>query len=109
MSKDINIRYGESLKLTTNITEDLEGLTSLTFYVGAGGSELPLLTSIATIDTETAVIYEESIELPIGEYYYQYTAVFDDGSIEKYPEVKSCSSTLPAFIVSDALDTVEVE
>lgn len=106
-NKDMFLKYGESLRLQTALTDDLAGLVSLTFYVGAGGEELPVLTSVATLTSTEATIFEEEVTIPVGEYKYQYTAIFTDGYVAKYPEINDCSTDLPAFIVTDSLDDVE--
>lgn len=111
-SNDIDIRYGESLRLTTTIDSDLSGLESLTFYIGEIGSVLPVESIVATIEGSTAVIFKESITLPLGTYKYQYTAIYTDGHIEKFPSITSCESDgddgLPNFTVHEALDIIEI-
>jgi hypothetical protein len=105
---NLTVAYGESLRLTTTINSDLAGLVSLTFYVGLGGNELPILTSEATVTATEAIVYEQSINIDPGVYKYQYKAIFDDGSIEKYPELTTFDNTLPSFIVTDSIDEAEV-
>jgi len=107
-NKDITVTFGESLRLTTEITDDLADLQSLTFYVGLGGEALPVLTSVATVTATEATIYEQEIDIEVGSYFYQYKAVYTDGSIYKFPEVSSCNPSLPRFIVTDSLDDIEV-
>lgn len=101
------LKYGESLRLQTALTDDLAGLVSLTFYVGLGGDALPELTSVATLTSTEATIFEDSVTIPVGQYKYQYTAVYSDGYTEKYPETDDCNAELPSFIVTDSLEDVE--
>ena len=109
---NINIRYGETLKLTTTLTSDFANLTSLTFFVGLPGDNIPLLSVPATLTATTAIVEVQSFILPLGEYSYQYTAIFDDGTIEKFPNVDCGCVTdecnLPTITVHEALDIVEI-
>ena len=109
---NINIRYGETLKLTTTLTSDFANLTSLTFFVGLPGDTVPLISEIATLTNTEAIVEILSFILPLGEYNYQYTAVFSDGTIEKFPNVDcGCVGNdcdLPKIIVHEALDIIEI-
>lgn len=106
-NNNIYVSYGESLRLVTEITADLTDLESLTLYIGKGGDTLPSLTLTAVITADKATIYAQTIELEIGEYLYQYKAVYKDGSIDKFPEIDCCNTELPKFIVTDSIDDVE--
>lgn len=108
---NINIRYGASLKLTATLDSDMVGLTSLTFFISIEGDVLPILSIPAVINGNEAIVYEQELKLPLGEYKYQYTAVYNDGFIEKYPSPDECCGgdcELPTLTVLESLDIVEI-
>lgn len=101
---EISVSYGESLRLQTPMTIDTQGLVSLTFNIGKGGDLPPELSIVATVTSTLITVYEESVTIPVGAYKYQYTAVYDDGYIAKYPSPTTCNPTLPTFTVTDSID-----
>ena len=103
-NKVISVSYGESLRLQTPVTIDTDGLLTLTFNIGKGGELPPELSIIATITADLITVYKEKVEIPVGTYKYQYTAVYSDGYIAKYPGITQCTPELPDFIVTDSID-----
>lgn len=102
--KEISVSYGESLRLQTPTSIDTVGMTSLTFNIGKGGDLPPILSIVATFTADLITVYQEKVLIPVGEYKYQYTAIYDDGYIAKYPEPTELNPTLPIFTVTDSID-----
>jgi hypothetical protein len=105
----IQIRYGETFERTTPLGTDFAGLSTLTLYVGKEGQNLPTLTIPATISVDgiVATFLFESVEIPLGTYRYMVTAIYDDGTIEKYPDRNGYSTDLPMFEVLEVTDVAE--
>lgn len=107
----IIIRYGESLTLpidagdTSAVTADI--------YIGKPGQVYVLTKQAAlTSGVGTFVFSTDDTKLPLDTYYYQINVIDEDGYVEKYPSpdetCDGCDGEFPKFIVSEALDEVEV-
>lgn len=107
----ISIRYGESLTLPL----DAGDLTAVTadIYIGKPGQAY-VLTKNITLTAGEGVFVFTGIEtrIPIGKYYYQINVTDDMGYVEKYPspdsDCEGCGEGFPQFVVSEALDEIEV-
>lgn len=107
--KAINVRYGASLPLTVTIDDATAESASL--FVGKEG-ELPTITKTAPFVELVADLSLDPLEteVPLDTYKYQVNIVYEDGTIKKFPEPKSCDfSEFPDFKVAEALDETEVE
>lgn len=107
--KTISVRYGASLPLTVSIDDDTAESAAL--FVGKEG-ELPTITKTANFIEGVADLSLDPLEteIPLDTYKYQINVVYEDGSIKKFPEPKTCDfSEFPDFKVAEALDETEVE
>lgn len=108
----INIRYGESLTLPVDVG-DLTAV-SADIYIGKPGEVYVLTQNVSLTDGEGTFFFTGSeTSIPLGTYYYQINVTDIDGYVEKYPspeaDCNGCDeSDFPQFIVSEALDEVEV-
>jgi hypothetical protein len=107
----ITIRYGESLTLPID-TGDLSAV-SADIYIGKPG-EVYVLTKHASLVDGVGIFAFDTAEtqIPLDTYYYQINVTDDQGYVEKYPSPEEgcndCSGDFPKFIVSEALDEIEV-
>lgn len=107
----ITIRYGESLTLPLD-TGDINAV-SADIYIGKPGEVYVLTKNISlTAGVGTFVFDTTETQLPLDTYYYQINVTDAGGYVEKYPSPEEtcddCDSEFPKFIVSEALDEVEV-
>jgi hypothetical protein len=106
--KAINTRYGASVELLCNSTDITA--ESADIFIGIEG-EAYTFTKNAPFEDGTANLSLDPIDtmIPIGTYKYQINVNYSDGRIKKFPEPSNCEdNNLPEFIVSEALDVIEV-
>jgi hypothetical protein len=111
----LSVRRGETLRL--GVTADDDEAATVTITVKASAADLtPLMTATASFDegVATLVIPDEDTLVAVGDYVYQLTVVYADGTVEKYPagnpngDCEDGDCDLPAFLVCEALDAPEV-
>ena len=105
--KTINTRYGSSVDILVNSTD--ETATTASLYVGLDG-KLPKITKTSAFVSGQAdlTLLPAETEIPLGTYSYQINVEYSDGRLKKFPEPNQCTDELPSFIVSEALDEIEV-
>ena len=101
---DLKYREGETLQLGFVGDEDAETVTIIVKTSASAPT-----TSI--IETDNFIDGEAFIDTPVdineGDYIYQVTYVYEDGTVEKYPDATGCEDDqcdFPAFTVCPALD-----
>lgn len=107
---DINIRYGESVTLPLDTSD--EDAVSADIFIGKPG-EVYVLTKHLTLTNGKGAfeIAAEDTEIPLDTYYYQINVTDSEGKVDKFPAPEGCSgcdSDFPKFIVSEALDAIEI-
>lgn len=107
MSDNMNVRWGATLPLT--VTNDEEGADTATITISQDGNLILTKTeSFVGLEVDLTLTAEE-MEIPVGTYSYMYTIVYDDGTVEKYPDLDSCTDCeLPTLEVCEANDSPEV-
>ena len=110
--ESIIIRYGESVTLPID-TADATAV-SAAIYIGRPGQPYVLTNNISlTAGKGTFVLTSAQTQIPLGTYYYQINVTDALGYVEKYPtpgnaDCIDCGTDFPEFIVSEALDEIEV-
>lgn len=107
----ISIRYGEDVTLPLD-TGDTTAV-SADIYIGRPGEVYVLTKNITLVDGNGEFVFTGAeTQIPLGTYYYQINVTDEDGAIEKYPSPQNscdeCDGNFPQFIVSEALDQIEV-
>lgn len=104
---DISIRQGETLEL--NITaDDLTADTVELIVADTEGSVI--INETANFDTvdnkRIATISTLDTDHPVAEYEYMLTIVYEDGYIEKLPDVSDCEGdcSLPKLNICKSLE-----
>jgi hypothetical protein len=108
MNKDnMTVRWGATLPLT--LTNDEEGATTATLTISKDDVEVLTKTaSFVDLEADLTLTAEET-ELTPDVYDYMITVVYDDGTIEKYPDTQGCTDCeLPTLEVCDTNDNVGV-
>lgn len=103
----LKVRQGATLPLPIEIDDASAQTVAIT--VKATANDLtPIIYNIANFVALVAdlTIDSDDTGVPEGDYVYQLTVVFSDGTIEKYPDPALCgdSCTFPDFIVCESLD-----
>jgi hypothetical protein len=104
----LRVRQGATLPLTVEV--DDETAVSVAITVKETADDLtPVIYNIANFDVNGVAdltIGSDDTGVPEGDYIYQLTVVFSDGTIEKYPDPALCGDncTFPDFIVCESLD-----
>jgi len=96
----LSVRQGATLPITWE--NDEEGALTATITISNKTTSAVILTNTVSFDGLIADLTLSSTEtnIAVGEYDYMVTIAYDDGTIEKYPDVAACSEcTLPTFEV----------
>lgn len=105
--EDINIRRGETLEITI-IADDISATTvKLTVAETDGTVVLTQTENFATDDGDRiATIKTNDTDIPEATYEYMLTITYDDGTVEKLPDVSDCEDNcdLPTLTICKALD-----
>lgn len=103
MSSNLNVRWGATLPLT--ITNDESGADTATITISKDDAiEFTKTVSFTDLEADLTLDADET-QLDPGIYDYMITIVYDDGTIEKYPDIDGCSDcSLPTLEVCDTND-----
>jgi len=100
----LSVREGETLLLLWE--NDEEGANTATITISE--DSVGVLTKTVTFDglnADLSLTPEETLTLGVGEFEYMITLIYDDDTVEKYPDVSGCSEcTLPTLEVCLAND-----
>lgn len=103
----LSVRQGETLPLTVDIDDIAAVSVSIIVKEDPTDASSTIYES-AAFSNQIADLTIESSQtgVPVGEYIYQITVIYSDGSVEKYPDTTNCDDDcqLPQFIVCEALD-----
>lgn len=105
--EDIYIREGATYEETFTDSDITADTLTLTVSNEDGDILLTATESYVVQDDQAVATISEVVDLPIGNYFYMYTIVYEDGFILKLPDPQDCDGgdcTLPGFIVCDAND-----
>lgn len=104
---NMTIRWGSTLPLT--VTNDEDGASTATLTVSQ--DDTVVITKVASfVDGEADLTLSAvQTQLTPGVYDFMIKVVYDDGTIEKYPDIEGCSDcSLPTLEVCDTNDNLEV-
>lgn len=108
----LSVRREASLPLT--ITSDDLTANTVTLTVKASVDDIsPLFTKTVSFNDSGVAdltLTPTDTDVPVGEYIYMLTVVYDDASVDKFPDTSNCEDdecTFPEFIVCGALDSPE--
>lgn len=104
---DINVRWGATLPLI--VTNDETGADTATITISQ--DDMVVLTKTASFVDEEADLTLTAVNTQLTPRVYDYMikVVYDDGTIEKYPDIDGCSDCdLPTLTVCDTNDNLEV-
>lgn len=107
MNDDMSVRWGATLPLV--LTNDEEGADTATITISLDDSVE--LTKTVNFDGLVAdlTLSAEEMEITPAEYKYMITVVYEDGTVEKYPDLENCSDCeLPTLEICDTNDNPEV-
>ena len=96
----LSVRQGATLPITWENDEEGAETATITITDKITGSSIlsktvPFVALIADLSLSPI-----ETDMEVGEYDYMVTIAYDDGTIEKYPDVAACSEcTLPTFEV----------
>lgn len=102
---DLKTRRGETLPIIWEIDETGADTATITITDG----DVVVLTKTVSFNGLTAdlTLSNTETDIPVKKYDYMITLVYTDGTVEKYPDVSSCSGcSLPVFEVCKANDEV---
>jgi len=101
----LSVRQRETLPILWE--NDEEGAETATMTITnkiTGSSVLSKTVPFVALIADLTLSSTET-DIAVGEYDYMVTISYDDGTIEKYPDVAACSDcTLPTFEVCTAND-----
>ena len=105
--KDMSIRWGATLPLT--LTNDEEGAETATLNLSKDGVlEFTKTVNFVGLVADLSLTALETETLDVGEYDYMVTVVYDDGTVEKYPDTDGCDDcSLPILEICVANDQGE--
>lgn len=98
----IKARYGETIPLTLTETED--GADTATITISDTEIVFQKTVSFEGLEADLTITAEESETIPVGEYEYMITVVYEDGAVQKYPDASCKDCGLPEFIICEAND-----
>lgn len=107
----ISIRYGEDVTLGLD-SGDITAV-SANIYIGKPGEQYVISQNTPLVNgVGTFIITSTQTQVPLGTYYYQINITDSNGYTEKYPSPSAgcydCEDEFPQFIISEALDEIEV-
>lgn len=107
MNDDMSVRWGATLPLV--LINDEEGADTATITISLDDSVV--LTKTVNFDGLEAdlTLTAEQTELTPAVYDYMIKIVYEDGTVEKYPDLENCSDCeLPTLEICDTNDNPEV-
>lgn len=103
----LTVRWGATLPLT--LTNDEEGADTATLTVSLDDSVVLTKTENFVGLQADLTLDASDTEITPAEYNYMITVVYDDGTVEKYPDTDNCiDCELPILEVCDTNDNPEV-
>lgn len=103
----LKVRQGATLPLSVEVDDAAAETVAITVKTTADDLT-PVIYKIASFLNQVAdlTIDSEDTGVPEGNYIYQLTVVYSDGTIEKYPDPALCGDqcSFPDFIVCESLD-----
>lgn len=104
---NMTVRWGATLPLT--ISNDETGADTATITISQDDTVVLTKTASFTDLEADLTLSAVQTQLTPGIYDYMIKVVYDDGTIEKYPDVDNCSDCdLPTLEVCDTNDNLEV-
>lgn len=105
----IRIRQGETEEFIVEIDDDLAESVSIIVKDLVSDVSPLIYESANFVDGVASLILEGSVtSIAVGDYIYQLTVVYSDGSVDKFPDpsVGDCGDEcdFPEFIICAALD-----
>jgi hypothetical protein len=106
---DLTIRTGETLPITFQTDDTSDTGTAVLTVKQAVDSPTAAISKSAPIVGGVADLTLSAADTTItpGDYLYQITATYDDGTVEKYPDQEGCDGDecgFPQLTVCEALD-----
>lgn len=103
---DITFRVGETVPLT--IEGDDDAATVELWYAEDSVTNTLLKSATFTAGLADLTLSDTDTDIAVGEYEYMLKVIYDDASVEKYPDASRCDGcALPLLKVCKKLD-VEV-
>lgn len=104
---NMQVRWGATLPLT--ITNDEEGADTATLTVSLDDTVV-LTKTVSFVGLEADLKLDaEDTEITPAVYNYMIKIVYDDGTVEKYPDTENCEDCdLPTLEICDTNDNLEV-
>jgi len=104
---NLTVRQGETLPLLWENDEAGADTATLTISDDSG-VVLAITTTFEDLQADLTVSAEQTEALGIGLFDYMITLIYEDGTVEKYPDVSGCNECeLPQLEVCDANDIEE--
>lgn len=107
----MNTRYGATVPLTVRFEDEFTPApaTASVFVGMVGATPVISHTGIDFVDGVADLTIPANLtEVPLGIYKYQINVVYDDGTVDKFPDASGYDVELPEFEVLEALDETEV-
>lgn len=98
----ISVRRGATEPMTW--TNDEEGATTATITISKDGIIVKQKTVNFVGLVADLTLTDQDTDIEVGEYKYMITLVYDDGTVEKYPDTNNWGCELPIFEVCEAND-----
>lgn len=104
---NMTVRWGSTLPLT--ITVDEEGADTATITISKD-DDVVLTKTASFVDLECDLtLTAVQTQITPDTYDYMIKVVYDDGTVEKYPDTEDCTDCdLPTLEVCDTNDNLEV-